>query len=207
MSTPVTPQAPAPSGAALLKATLIALVVAGIVLVTAVLPAEFGIDPTGAGEALGLNNLYAADATPPPIEADEAGPLHPQLLEYRTDSRTLTIPPMQGIEFKYDLDEGATMLYAWKASAYVDFDFHTEPEGLPPEASESFERGEASQKRGGYTAPYNGIHGWYWENKTDRDVTVTLSAIGFFDSGTLFLPERLPRVFEIPAQAAQPSLN
>lgn len=204
MSTPAVPTPPAPSGGALLKATLAALVVAAIVLVTAILPAEYGLDPLGTGEALGLNRLFGADesAVAPPIEADDAGPLHPQLYEYRVDSRELTIGPKQGIEFKYELDKGATMLYAWKANAFLDFDFHTEPEGLPPEASESFERGNASQKRGGYTAPYDGIHGWYWENTTDSDVTVTLTSTGFYTSARLFLPERPVRVIEIPAMAS-----
>jgi hypothetical protein len=81
----------------------------------------------------------------------------------------------------------------------VDFDFHTEPEGLPPDASESFEKGNASQKRGAYTAPYDGIHGWYWENTTDRAVTVTLTSAGFYSSARLFLPQRPVRVIDIPA--------
>jgi hypothetical protein len=204
MSTPTAPQAPAPSAAALLKATLAALVVAAIVLVTAVLPAEYGIDLVGTGEALGLNNLYAAeDAAPPPIEAGEGGPVYPQFLDFRTDARTLTVPPKQGIEFKYELDEGATMVYSWRANAYLEFDFHTEPEGLPPEASDSFERGNALQKHGGYRAPYDGIHGWYWENTTDQAITLTLSAAGFFDEAMLFLPEQLPRAIEIPDPAAR----
>jgi hypothetical protein len=188
---------PAPSAKALVKATLLALVVAGIVLVTAVLPAEYGIDPLGTGRALGLNNLFAA-AGPATIKADPSGPVHSQLNQYRTDARELKIGPYQGLEFKYELDKGATMLYSWKADAYVDFDFHTEPAGKPPEASDSFEKGEASQKRGAYTAPYDGIHGWYWENKTDREVTLTLTSVGFYTSARLFLPERPPQFIEIP---------
>jgi hypothetical protein len=65
---------PAPSGASLLKATLLALVVAGIVLVTMVLPAEYGIDPLGTGRALGLDDLYAAKAE---VEAQAAAPAAP----------------------------------------------------------------------------------------------------------------------------------
>lgn len=197
MSTAPQVSPPAPSAKALAKATLLALVVAGIVLVTAVLPAEYGIDPLGTGRALGLNNLFSA-AAPATIKADPSGPVHPQLNQYRTDTRELKIGPYQGLEFKYELDKGATMLYAWKADAYVDFDFHTEPEGKPPEASDSFEKGEASQKRGSYTAPYDGIHGWYWENKTDREVTVTLTSVGFYTSARLFLPERPAQFIEIP---------
>lgn len=49
-----------PTTAQLLKASVIALLVAVIILLTAVLPAEFGKDPTGIGAALGLTALYSA---------------------------------------------------------------------------------------------------------------------------------------------------
>ena len=50
-----------PSTAQLLKASTIALLLALVVLFTAVLPAEYGKDPTGIGTALGLTALHAAD--------------------------------------------------------------------------------------------------------------------------------------------------
>jgi hypothetical protein len=106
---------PPPSGGALLKATLLAIVVAAIVLVTVVLPAEYGIDPLGTGRALGLDDLYAAKAeveaeasAPAAIVASEGGPLSPRFVNYRDDSRTLTIPPKVGIEFKYERSAAAT---------------------------------------------------------------------------------------------------
>ncbi len=46
-----------PSSAQLLRSTLIAAGVAAALLVTVVLPAEYGIDPTGAGRALGLAEM------------------------------------------------------------------------------------------------------------------------------------------------------
>ena len=193
---------PAPSGGSLVKATLVALVIAAVVLVVAVLPAEYGIDPLGAGRALGLDNLFAAEeapATPAVIVPTDSGPLHVHLNEFRSDTQEFKIAPGSGMEYKYVLDKGATMLYAWKSSAFVDFDMHTEPEGKPPEASDSFEKGQAAQKRGGYVAPYDGIHGWYWENPTDREVTVTLTATGFFTEARLFLPKRAVQTVEIPA--------
>jgi len=48
---------PAPSRSALLKSTLLALSVAGVLLVTCVLPAEYGVDPTGVGGMLGLTQM------------------------------------------------------------------------------------------------------------------------------------------------------
>lgn len=55
-----------PSTARLIRATLLSAVVAAIILVTAVLPAEYGIDPTGIGARLGLDALHATDATSTP---------------------------------------------------------------------------------------------------------------------------------------------
>jgi hypothetical protein len=197
--------APAPSGRSLLKATLVALVAAAIVLVVAVLPAEYGIDPLGAGRALGLDQLYAAEeavataaAAPAVIKPTEGGPVFAQFADYRVDSREFTLGPGEGMEFKYELDKGATMLYAWKANQYVDFDFHTEPEGKPSSASDSFEKGEAVQKRGAYVAPYNGIHGWYWENKGDRPISITLTTAGFYDEARLFPFKQPMESIEIP---------
>jgi hypothetical protein len=46
-----------PSSAQLLRSTLIAAGVAAALLVTVVLPAEYGIDPTGVGRALGLAEM------------------------------------------------------------------------------------------------------------------------------------------------------
>jgi hypothetical protein len=199
------PVPPVPSASTLIKATVGALVAAGIVLVTAVLPAEYGIDPTGLGQRLGLRALFeanaeaeAAAAAPATIVAAEGGPVFPQSNDYRFDTREFTIPPKIGIEFKYDLDKGATMLYSWRASGFVEFDFHTEKAGAPRGTSDSFEKGEAVAKKGGYTAPYSGIHGWYWENKSDREITVTLTTAGFYESARLFLPKEPPQTLQIP---------
>jgi hypothetical protein len=196
-----------PSAGRLVKAALGALVVAGVVLVTAVLPAEYGIDPTGAGRALGLTGLYeagqeaaAVSNAPATITAAEGGPVFPQFNDYREDTREFTIAPKSGMEFKYNLNKGATMIYAWRASGFVDFDFHTEPAGKPSSASDSFEKGEAVQKKGGYTAPYDGIHGWYWENKGSMPVTVTLTTAGFYERAVLFLPMARPQQVDIPAR-------
>ena len=48
---------PMASAAKIAMATVVAFIVGGVVLVTAVLPAEYGIDPLGTGKALGLTEL------------------------------------------------------------------------------------------------------------------------------------------------------
>ena len=177
----------APSRRALVTAMMFALVVAAAVLVVAVLPAEFGVDVTGAGRALGLLELYAAQgAVTETLTPAPEGPVFSRNDGYRTDARTLTLGAYGTLEFKYALDEGAAMIYEWTASDAVGFDFHTEP-ASNPDASESFEKGEAAARRGAYVAPYTGIHGWYWKNNSDHDVTITLTSAGFYSSGKLFL--------------------
>ena len=53
---------PLPSIAKLIKATVLALLVASVILISIVLPAEYGIDPTGIGKKLGLTALNASQS-------------------------------------------------------------------------------------------------------------------------------------------------
>lgn len=174
-----------PSNRTLVKAMAVAFVVAVVILVTIVLPAEYGIDPLGTGAATGVINL--SQAQPPPIVASASGPVRPQPADYKVDTRQFSLEPYGGyVEYKYQLEAGAAMLYTWKATGEVNFDFHTEPAGKPPSASDSFERGTASEGRGSYTAPYAGIHGWFWENAGEMPVTVTVTTAGFYTAAKEF---------------------
>lgn len=57
MTAPTPAQGDLPSTRALVRSTLIALAVAAAVLLTVVLPAEYGVDPTRIGRALGLTQM------------------------------------------------------------------------------------------------------------------------------------------------------
>lgn len=57
MSNLSSPAAEPPSVGRLLRSTAIALVVAAFILATVVLPAEYGVDPTGLGRVLGLTQM------------------------------------------------------------------------------------------------------------------------------------------------------
>ena len=57
-----------PSPASLRRASVIAVVIAVVLVVTAVLPAEYGVDPTGIGRRIGLyspNDLRRLENMPP----------------------------------------------------------------------------------------------------------------------------------------------
>ena len=159
-----------PSRRKVLVATGLALVSAAALLFGAILPAEYGIDPLGTGERFGLLALGQAQ----PITA-AAG-------EYRVDRVELPLYPGEWVEYFYRLDEGASMLFTWTATGPVSYNFHAAPDGAPAGYAESFDALESVEEHGTYTAPFAGIHGWYWVNVGTEEIAITLTTAGFYTS-------------------------
>ena len=181
-----------PSKGKLIKATGIALAAALLILFTAVLPAEYGIDPLKTGAALGLTDLSKAAEKPTAGRATPAqtGIYTAQPGIYKTDSEDLSLMPGEGVEIKYHMQKGAGMVYAWKADANVTYEFHGEPDHKPnKDYFESYELDDKIGKDhsfGAFTAPTTGIHGWFWENKGKKEVRIHLTTAGFFDSAKMY---------------------
>ena len=171
-----------------------ALLVAAMVLLTAVLPAEYGIDPFGTGEKLGLLALAgAADGPVDQATVISSGPAkiaNPQSRVYKVDSRAFQLAPSEGMEFKYHMEKGGGLLYTWTATTNVEYEFHGEPEGGPAGAYESYELSAGETGAGNFTAPFTGIHGWYWLNKSPNPVTVKLTSAGFYTGATEFRKDK-----------------
>lgn len=169
-----------------------ALLVAGLLLLAVVLPAEYGLDPFGTGEALGLTALAEARATGPAatvaITTDSglspAGT--PQTGAYKRDSASFTVRPGEGLEYKYRLEKGSGMVYAWQASGPVKYEFHGDPDGAGGDAFQSYQKLEGDRQSGSLVAPFTGIHGWFWENGGSAPVTITLTSVGFYNGATEF---------------------
>jgi hypothetical protein len=184
----------------LLRGTLIAAVVAAIVLTVAVLPAEYGIDPTGAGRALGLTKLHGAGAPAAPVKTavvpankgstvaaageERAATISSKpTVAYRADEMEVVLAAGKGVEVKTHLAKGETLIYSWKTknAEKLHHDFHGEPVNAKNDEFESFIlEDDVSESRGTLIAPFTGVHGWYWKNKTDAPVTVVLRASGFY---------------------------
>ncbi len=241
----------------LLKATLGASVLAGAILIFAWLPAEYGIDPTGVGQVLGLTEMgqikeqlhaeaeadaeatataeaaqansdanAAANLLSPAAEpavdvaelnekldaiqaqlqaialstgvsapssteqtntettsAEQAG-IAPAAEANWRDELNYTLTPGQGIEVKLVMDEGAVAEYEWSANGSVlNYDTHANGSGQKI----SYEQGRAVPGQAGkLTAAFTGNHGWFWRNRTEEDVVVTLRTRG--DYKGLVLP-------------------
>ena len=161
-------------------ATAAALLAASAVFVALVLPAEFGVDPSGVGRTLGLVGLSGQ-------AGERYQPLPGALVG---DRREFHLAPFESVELKYHLDAGRGLAYSWTASGEVVFDLHAEPAGAAEGYAESFAQGRSDADSGIYEAPYDGIHGWFWENRGAVAVMVKLDAAGFATGATVFADGR-----------------
>lgn len=170
----------APERRTLLKATALALVVAGVVLVVAVLPAEYGVDPTGLGEALGLTRLSGGEAPQGPLVRVGGEP-------FQVAEANVTVPGDDGIEWKLEVEESAPLVFAWTANGSALYtDLHGEPRDAPEGEFTSWRQETTSNQSGDMRAPFAGTVGWYWENRDPDPVTVEVRVAGVFEVvGTL----------------------
>lgn len=180
--------------------------VAAIVLVAAVLPAEYGIDPTGIGRALGLDELRAPTTRTLEIrdviggnervreveipDAGEPVPL-PNPAVHQSEDRPIqtrtveiTLQPGDETEVKARLREAKVIFYHWTTvggPAYCDLHGHDPAAGNQFFVRYREDQDGATDVTGSLVAPFDGEHGWYWVNINDVPVTITLTVTGFFD--------------------------
>ncbi|MCR5875054.1 hypothetical protein LRS10_13205 [Phenylobacterium sp. J426] len=177
----------------LIAATVGTLAVAALVVVGAVLPAEYNLDPLGVGRLTGLSRLWAPDDRT--VAAEGAGPA---AREYRTPYRTDVVEiPLGGfldgadrsqLEYKVRMAEGATLTYAWQALGATDardvrFDQHGHTTPKPGEGMSvvTYRQGAGLSQQGALTAPFEGIHGWQFVNGGDGPVVIRLRLSGFYE--------------------------
>ena len=179
------------------RATMYAVGIAAVLLVTTVLPAEYGIDLTGLGRIVGLTAMgeqkmaavaigEAKATTLPPATATSKVAATDQFntiskLPLRFDEIEVKLAPNGQIEYKALLTEGEFLAFTWDAGgANVKFDFHGEPAAGPQGAFLTFHKGTASGSGGTLKAPFTGTHGWYWKNATQNNVVIKLRVSGFY---------------------------
>lgn len=180
-----------PTPRQLVRSTLVAAAVATVLLFTAVLPGEYGYDPTGIGQLLGLKKMGEikeklhhegkADATAQadsPAPEPTSTPAAPSVASgpERSDSIQVTLAQDEGTEVKLPMQKGAKVVYSWNvAGGVVNHDTHADGKGQ----SISYAKGrQVSGDSGTLTAAFDGKHGWFWRNRGTAPVTVTLRVRG-----------------------------
>lgn len=205
-----TPQSPyqtnPPTGRRLLISVITAVVLAAVVLAIVVLPAEYGIDPTGIGARLGLaqmknggqaitltdtlgGNENIAKAQIPDV--GEPLPLpNPAVYQGhaeapKSETVTVTLPAFGETEVKTALQTNQVVVYSWqvdKGLVYVDYHGHS-PDWENKQAFVRYQEAKdgLAGAHGSLVAPFTGEHGWYWVNLNDFPVVITLKVTGYYD--------------------------
>lgn len=192
-----------PSTRQLIRSTVIAFVAAIVILLTIVLPSEYGLDPTGAGGVLGLTEMgeiktqlsneaeadRLRDQKNQAPSGDRSSLLNSvvSLFSIRSaaaqttmpewkETYSLTLTPGQGAEVKLVMAKGATAAFTWSAKDGVaNFDLHGDGGGK----SISYKKGRGvAGGEGLLKAAFDGNHGWFWRNRTKRDITIILKVRG-----------------------------
>ncbi len=211
------PTRPLPRGR-LLAGLAGAFALAALIVVGAILPAEFNRDPLGLGKLSGLSRLWAPDET---LVDTRAGGVA-QAREYDTAFRTDVIEIPLGdflagaekseLEYKVRMRKNATLTYAWEvigATEPRDFHFdqhgHTTPQPGQAMSVSTWRQGFGLKQQGALTAPFDGIQGWQFSNSSETPVVVRLRLAGFYE----LVPAGQPGneagiVANVPAARARP---
>jgi len=199
-----------PGSKQLLRSTIIAIIIAAVLLVTIVLPSEYGIDPTRVGRVLGLTKMgeikmalareaeqdrantasaqQPAAASSPQLSAQPPQNTSASTAQTtqtksapRADEMTVTLKPGEATEIKMEMSKGAKVGYEWTTvGGAVNYDTH----GDSPDVNyHGYGKGQQKERDSGeLTAVFDGKHGWYWRNRGSRDVTITLKTNGEYQS-------------------------
>ena len=203
MTTPPADSA-APSARQLLRSTIIAAAVALVLLVTCVLPAEYGKDPTGIGRVLGLTQMgevklalaeeaasnaaaeasadsviAAAESAPETAGANIDEPATAKAA-LRSDTTEITLAPGKSAEVKLRMPANAVAAFRWESrGGVVNFDMHGDSTNAPKDWFVSYRKGQGVPSDSGeLVAGFNGNHGWFWRNRGAIPVTVRLITSG-----------------------------
>jgi hypothetical protein len=177
----------------MLALTAGAFVVASLIVFGAILPAEFNWDPLGIGRVTGLSRLWA----PRQVAFDTSATSVPLAREYpaafRSDTVEIPLRPEgdrrggDELEYKVRMSKDATLIYEWSVSAipiptefYYDFHGHTTTPGAEMTVA-TYKKDTGTSANGALTAPFDGIHGWYFQNQSLNHVVVRVRISGFYE--------------------------
>lgn len=182
-----------PSRRTILAVTAGSVAAALLVLFAGILPAEYNRDPTGLGRLTGIGALWAPEELKAEASGAAAAPASRSYpVPFRSD--IIEIPLVTGddmnggneLEYKVHLDKGASYVYSWSVSGvslpdefYTEFHGHTLTDGKSMTVAD-YRKATGTSDNGTLSAPFTGIHGWYFQNQAVAPAKVTLRLAGFY---------------------------
>jgi len=179
----------------LIKNTGIAALIAIVLLLTIILPAEYDRDPTGVGSVLGIRGLShqaAVENVNAEIEENAMAAASPLHINHQPPLKFIDVglvlePYGQG-EFKLKMQANARLSYLWHSGTdlvYADLHGHTLVVGEDGEEEivvRYLETQEGTGESGQLETPFGGDHGWYFLNLETRPINIRVQISGNFDS-------------------------
>ena len=180
-----------PSSSQLLQSTIIALTIAVTLLLCIVIPAEYGKDPTGVGKLLGLKemgeikmrlekeSLHEKQVHNEHISLKAEIIESSKIIEENQDMLEFIIEPNEAIEIKLEMVEGSFAKYEWETkNGGLNYNLHGD--GYKgSQKSITYKKGRmTSSDIGEIISEFDGYHGWFWRNRNNTAVTVTLETVG-----------------------------
>lgn len=202
----------------LIVATVGTLAVAALIVLGAILPAEFNRDPLGVGRLSGLSRLWAPAETTVDAKAGGVTRAREYDIPFRTDAVEIPLGDFLAgadrseLEYKVRMRKDATLTYSWEVAGASDpRDFHFDQHGhTTPRAGEAmtvatWRQGFGLKQQGALTAPFDGIQGWQFSNSSETPVVVKLRLAGFYE----LIPPGQPGneagiVANVPASRSRP---
>ena len=170
---------------------MVVICVGCALLILFVLPAEYGTDPTGVGELLGLKKMGEIKTRlkqdflkENQVFKESNGAKDELMVESETgkenqDVMELVIAPNEAIEIKLEMKKGSIAKYKWTTqNGGLNYNLHGDGH-KGSQNSIVYKKGRmTSFDSGEFKSEFDGHHGWFWRNRNNESVTVTLETIG-----------------------------
>lgn len=147
-------------------------------------PATSGSAPSQATVALATVLRATGNQSAPTTAVASSPATVTSAAPVKNDTLTLTLKPGEGREIKLEMVKGAKVRYEWKTSGgAVNFDTHGEPYNGAKGYYHSYSKGkQVTGDTGEFTALFDGTHGWFWRNRGDAPVSISLSFNGEYSN-------------------------
>ena len=152
------------------------LVLAQEALAEAAAPQTAASAPTATSAPVPAQQVAQVD----PIDKPVTKPVTAPAPALKTNQMSVTLKPGEGTEIKLEMLKGKTVSYEWTATGgLVNYDTHGEPYNGEKGYFHSYNKGkQVKSNKGEFTALFDGTHGWFWRNRSNKDVTISLNTTG-----------------------------
>jgi hypothetical protein len=108
---------------------------------------------------------------------------------YKSTELEVVLAAGNAMELKFTMQKHDTVVYQWQVQgdaeglSLTEFHGHTEkPDDGSLGTLVFYKKHQDSQESGSLTAAFAGDHGWYFENDSDKDISIQLTAAGWYES-------------------------